>query len=147
MSRAGLNDRTFLSRGLAHNQYMLFKMILDGAKDEERPIARGFLKHVVAGFAGGLAFGGIVLAGLLLTFSKMDLHVPVIFLAAAMLQFGPIGGLVGVGIHLSRITDRSAPDSPDSDEDDDGPRGGTKAPATEPRRPGRVRSFPLPVRA
>lgn len=125
---------------------MLFKMILDGAKEEERPIARGFLKHVVAGFAGGLAFGGVVLAGLLLAFSKMDLHVPAIFLAAAMLQFGPIGGLIGVGIHLSRITDRSAPDAADKDEDDDAPRGGTKAPVTRPR-PVKVRSSLLPARA
>ncbi len=28
---------------------MLFKMILEGAKESERPIARGFLKHIVMG--------------------------------------------------------------------------------------------------
>lgn len=125
---------------------MLFKMILDGAKEEERPIAQGFLRHVVVGFAGGLTLGGVVLAGLLLAFSRLELHVPVVFLAAAMLQFGPIGGLIGVGIHLSRITDRSEPDTPAEDDDDDGPRGGTRVPASGPR-PRRVRSSLLPAHA
>ena len=125
---------------------MLFKMILDGAKEDERPIARGFLKHLVAGIAAGLAFGGLVLAGLFLIFAKLDLHVPVIFMAAAMLQFGPIGGLIGAGIHLSRIADRSG--AADKDEHDDEPRGGTKAPVTTPqRRPGAAKAFPLPSRA
>ncbi len=107
---------------------MLFKMILDGAKESERPIARGFLKHILMGIGGGLAFGSVVLVGLFVIFAHLDLHVPVIFLAAAMLQFGPIGGLVGAGIHLSRIAERAPP--ADDDEPDEGPGGGTKAAVT-----------------
>lgn len=108
---------------------MLFKMILDGAKESERPIARGFLKHIVMGIGAGFAFGSFVLVGLFVVFANLDLHVPVIFLAAAMLQFGPIGGLVGAGIHLSRIAERAAP--PDDDEDEEGPGGGTRAAVTK----------------
>jgi hypothetical protein len=105
---------------------MLFKMILDGAKDEERAIARGFLKHIVAGIAAGLAFGGLVLVCLFIVFAKLELQVPLIFLVAALLQFGPIGGLIGAAIHLSRISERTSPAS--DDEEDDGPGGGTKSP-------------------
>jgi hypothetical protein len=105
---------------------MLFKMILEGAKDEERAIARGFLKHIVAGIAAGLAFGGLVLVCLFIIFAKLELQVPPIFLVAALLQFGPIGGLIGAAIHLSRISERASPTS--DDEEDDGPGGGTKSP-------------------
>ena len=38
---------------------MLFKMILDNSGDEERPIVRGFLKHLIAGFAAGLMVGAV----------------------------------------------------------------------------------------
>ncbi len=122
---------------------MLFKMILDSAQDDERTIARGFLKHLVAGVGAGLALGGTVLIGLFVVFSKLDLHVPVIYLEAAMLQFAPIGGLIGIGIHLSRITDRS---ETDKDDEDEGPGGGTKAPLTPPVRAARrpIRSSHLP---
>lgn len=105
---------------------MLFKMILDGASEEERPIARGFLRHIVAGFAIGLLFGGVLFGIMFLMLGKLELHVPVLFIAAVVVQFGPIGGLIGAGIHVTRITDRGK----DEDEDDDEqPRGGTKEPA------------------
>ncbi len=117
---------------------MLFKMILDGAKESERPIARGFLKHIVMGIGAGFAFGSFVLVGLFVVFANLDLHVPVIFLAAAMLQFGPIGGLVGAGIHLSRIAERAAPE--EEDKEDEGPGGGTKAAVTH--APGRAKRPP-----
>jgi hypothetical protein len=100
---------------------MVFKMILEGARENERSIARGFLKHIVLGFAVGLAFGSVVLIGLFILFSNLDLNVPLIFLGAALLQFGPIGGLVGAGVHLSRIADHTAPEDNGDDEDDDGP--------------------------
>ena len=93
---------------------MLFKMILDAARDDERAIARGFLRHIVVGIGAGFALGSVVLVALFLIFAKLDLHVPVIFMAAAIVQFGPIGGLIGAGIHLSRITDRSAPEEKNS---------------------------------
>jgi len=103
----------------------MFKMILDGAKDHERSIARGFLKHIVVGFGVGLAVGSLVLIGLFIIFAEFDLHVPLVFVGAALLQFGPIGGLIGAGVHLSRIAERAAP--ADEDEDDEGPGRGTEA--------------------
>jgi hypothetical protein len=125
---------------------MLFKMILDAAKDDERAIARGFLKHIVVGIGAGFALGSVVLVALFLVFAKLDLHVPVIFMAAAIVQFGPIGGLIGAGIHLSRITDRSAPED---EGDDDEPGGGTKAAVTPapraPKRPLRASPAPSPA--
>ena len=111
---------------------MLFKMILDSSGDEERPIVRGFLKHLIAGFAGGLMVGAVGLFLVLVALGNIKLDIPVIFLAAMMLQFGPIGGLVGVGIYLSRITDRPRDDD---DENDEGPGGGTKVRVEMPARP------------
>ena len=108
---------------------MLFKMILDNSGDEERPIVRGFLKHLIAGFAGGLLIGAVGLFLVLVTLGNLKLDIPVVFIAAMMLQFGPIGGLVGVGIYLSRTTDRSR------DDDDEGPGGGTKVRVEAPARP------------
>lgn len=131
---------------------MLFRMILDGAKAEERPIARGFLRHIVAGFAAGLALGGLLVAAIFLVFSHLNLDTPLIFIAAMLLQFGPIGGLIGAGFYLSRITERTRPDEmPDKEDDDDRPGGGTKAPVTQ--RPAKAsarrppRSSPLPAPA
>lgn len=125
---------------------MLFKMILDAARDDERAIARGFLRHIVVGIGAGFALGSVVLVALFLIFAKLDLHVPVIFMAAAIVQFGPIGGLIGAGIHLSRITDRSAPEDKG---DDDEPGGGTKAAVTPapraPRRPLKASPAPSPA--
>lgn len=105
---------------------MLFKMILDGASEEERPIARGFLKHIVAGFAIGLACGGILFSLMFLMLGKLELHVPLLFIAAVLLQFGPIGGLIGAGIHVTRIADREK----DDDDEDDEPGRGNRAPVT-----------------
>ena len=68
----------------------------------------------------------------LVTLGNLKLDIPVVFIAAMMLQFGPIGGLVGVGIYLSRITDRSRDDD---DENDEGPGGGTKVRVEAPARP------------
>ena len=90
---------------------MLFKMILDGASDDERHIAQGFLRHIIAGCA------------LFLTLGKLDMNIPILFILAMLLQFGPIGGLIGAGVHVTRIADRG-----DKETDDDEPRGGTKAP-------------------
>lgn len=133
---------------------MLFKMILDGAKAEERSIARGFLKHIVAGFASGLALGSLLVAGIFLMFGHLELNVPFVFVAAMLLHFGPIGGLIGAGFYLSRIADRSrdaeSASGRDDHDDDDRPGGGTKAPVTQakakpsPRPP---RSSPLPAPA
>ena len=99
---------------------MLFKMILDGSGEDERPIVRGFLKYLIAGFSVGLLVGAVGLFMVIAAFGNLKLDMPLLFIAAMMLQFGPIGGLVGVGIYLSRITERSR-----TDDEDDG-RGGPK---------------------
>ena len=106
---------------------MLFKMILDSAGEDERHIARGFLRHIVAGFTIGLIFGGAMFGALFLTLGNLDMNIPILFILAMLLQFGPIGGLIGAGIHVTRITDRG--EKPDEDEDE--PRGGTRAPVTK----------------
>lgn len=104
---------------------MLFKMILDGASDDERHIAQGFLRHIVAGFAIGLIFGGTMFGALFLTLGNLDMNIPILFILAMLLQFGPIGGLIGAGVHVTRIADRGEKTA----DDENGPRGGTKAPA------------------
>ena len=112
---------------------MLFKMILDGSGEEERPIVRGLLKHLIIGFGCGLLVGAVGLFLVLQALGNMRLDMPIIFVAAMMLQFGPIGGLIGVGIYLSRITERSCED--DDDENDEGPGGGRKVRVEAPARP------------
>jgi hypothetical protein len=108
------------------NKKMLFKMILDGASDDERHIAQGFLRHIIAGFAIGLIFGGSMFGALFLTMGNLDMNIPILFILAMLLQFGPIGGLIGAGVHVTRIADRGEKVA----DDEDGPHGGTKAPAT-----------------
>lgn len=103
---------------------MLFKMMLEASGTEEKPIVRGFLRHLVLGFAIGVGTGAILLAFLLLTLHDMDIGMPAIWAFAMMLQCGPVGGLIGVGIYISRITDR------DEDGDDDRGPGGN-APVEE----------------
>ena len=92
---------------------MIFKMMMDASGEDEKPVVRGFLKHLVLGFAGGVAVGSILLGGMLLSLQDMDLDMPLLWIFAMMLQCGPVGGLIGVGIYLSRVTQR------DFDEDDD----------------------------
>ncbi|MEH6411917.1 MAG: hypothetical protein V7741_15425 [Hyphomonas sp.] len=119
---------------------MLFKMILDGSGEEERPIVRGLLKHLIIGFGCGLLVGAVGLFLVLQALGNMRLDMPIIFVAAMMLQFGPVGGLVGVGIYLSRITDRSRGDEDDNDE---GPGGGRKVHVEAPAAP---RAAPVTLR-
>ena len=106
---------------------MLFKMIIDGASEDERHIARGFLRHIVAGFTIGLIFGGAMFGALFLTLGNLDMNIPILFILAMLLQFGPIGGLIGAGVHVTRIADRGEKPG----EDEEGPRGGTRAPVTQ----------------
>ena len=119
---------------------MLFKMSLDGSGEEERPIVRGLLKHLIIGFGCGLLVGAVGLFLVLQALGNMRLDMPIIFVAAMMLQFGPVGGLVGVGIYLSRITDRSRGDEDDNDE---GPGGGRKVHVEAPAAP---RAAPVTLR-
>lgn len=105
---------------------MIFKMMLEASSEEEKPIVRGFLKHLILGFASGVAVGAILLTGMLLMLQNMDLDMPLIWAFAMMLQCGPVGGLIGVGIYLSKVTQR---DSDDDDDDKPGPGGNASEPA------------------
>lgn len=40
---------------------MIFKMMMDASGEDEKPVVRGYLKHLVLGFAGGVAVGSILL--------------------------------------------------------------------------------------
>ena len=33
---------------------MIFKMMMDASSEDEKPVVRGFLKHLILGFAGGV---------------------------------------------------------------------------------------------
>ncbi len=113
---------------------MLFKMIMDAASDEERPIARSFLKHMLGGFAIGTAVGAVLLFGLILSLGNLDIEIPLLFLLAMILQLGTAGGFLGTVIFMSRITNRDK-DEDDNDDDDDEPGGGTPAPVTQAVKP------------
>jgi len=120
---------------------MLFKMILDNASDDERHIAQGFLRHIVAGFTIGLIFGGAMFGALFLTLGNLDMNIPILFILAMLLQFGPIGGLIGAGVHVTRIADRGEK----ACDDDDEPRGGTRAPVAKVAAPRQKASTASPV--
>ena len=104
---------------------MLFKMMMDASSHEEKPVVRGFLKHLIFGFSVGVAVGTIMLMCLLLSLKNMDLGMPWIWALAMILQCGPIGGLIGIGVYVSRITTRD-----EDDEDDQGGPGGNAAEET-----------------
>ena len=99
---------------------MIFKMMMEASGDDEKPVVRGFLKHLILGFAGGVAVGSVMLAIMLLSLQKMDLDMPLLWIFAMMLQCGPVGGLIGVGIYMSKVTQR---DSHKDDDDESGPGG------------------------
>ncbi len=78
---------------------------------------------------------------LFLTLGNLDMNIPILFILAMLLQFGPIGGLIGAGVHVTRIADRGEKAS----EDDDEPRGGTRAPVTKVAAPRQKASTASPV--
>ena len=81
---------------------MIFKMMMDASSEDEKPVVRGFLKHLILGFAGGVAVGSVLLGGMLLSLQNMDLDMPLLWIFAMMLQCGPVGGLIGVGVWATR---------------------------------------------
>ncbi|MEQ3649389.1 hypothetical protein [Hyphomonas sp.] len=99
---------------------MIFKMMMEASSEDEKPVVRGFLKHLILGFAGGVAVGSVLLGGMLLSLQNMDLDMPLLWILAMMLQCGPVGGLIGVGVYLSKVTTR---DSDKDDDDQPGPGG------------------------
>lgn len=100
---------------------MLFKMMMDHSADHERPIVRGLLKHILVGFGVGLLVGTVLFVLLLQSLGNLDLGMNLIWIGAMLLQCGPVGGLIGAGVFLSRITERDQPEDRD---------GGNAAPET-----------------
>lgn len=86
---------------------MIIKMMLDAAVPEEKPLVRSFVKHLIGGFGSGVAVGAFGLALVLFLIGHKEMGIPPLFYLAMMLQMGAMGGLVGAGIFMSRITDRS----------------------------------------
>jgi len=86
---------------------MIFKMLLDSAIPEERPMVRSFVKHLLGGFGTGVAIGAFGLTLVLFLIGHKEMGIPPLFYLAMMLQMGAMGGLVGAGIFMSRVTDRS----------------------------------------
>ena len=85
---------------------MIFKMLLEGSGDHERPIVRGLLRHVVAGFAIGVVLGACGFGAILISMGDQSIQIPALFALAMMLQAGALGGFVSAGVFMSRIIDR-----------------------------------------
>jgi len=86
---------------------MIFKMLLDGAGLEERPLVRSFLRHLLAGAGIGLLLGACGYFAILISMDEQSIEIPLLFGLAMLLQAAAVGGLVGGGIFMSRITDRT----------------------------------------
>lgn len=99
---------------------MIIKMMLDAAVPEEKPLVRSFVKHLLGGFGTGVAVGAFGLALVLFLIGHKEMGIPPLFYLAMMLQMGAMGGLVGAGVFMSRITDRSG-DNEDKPLEDDQP--------------------------
>lgn len=118
---------------------MIFKMMMEASSEDEKPVVRGFLKHLILGFAGGVAVGSILLGGMLLSLQNMDLDMPLLWIFAMMLQCGPVGGLIGVGVYLSKVTTRDS----DKDDDDEAGPGGNAPEEAKPEQIMRPKARPV----
>ncbi len=119
---------------------MLFKMLLETKCPEERAMVRGFIRHGVAGFAVGFCVGAVMYVMILMAMAGSSIEIPILFAIAMLVQAGALGAFVGLGIYMSRVTDRDSDD--DDDSDDDGDSGGTRAPVTRPERQGARPALP-----
>lgn len=90
---------------------MVFRMIMNSASDEERPLVRGFLRYLLAGFGIGVFFGLVGYGLIMLMLAGQSIDIPILFIIAMLIQAGALGGLVGVGLYMSTVTDRSAESS------------------------------------
>ncbi|MEL6324458.1 MAG: hypothetical protein AAFQ84_09555 [Pseudomonadota bacterium] len=87
---------------------MLIKMMLDHAHEGERPIVRGLLRHIIVGFGSGFGLGAAGYALILFAMRNNSIEIPFLFVVAACLQLAAIGGLIGAGVFMSRITQRDS---------------------------------------
>ncbi len=86
---------------------MIFRMLLDGAGLEERPLVRRFLRHLLGGAGIGLLLGACGYFAILISMDSQSIEIPLLFGLAMLLQAAAVGGLVGSGVFMSRITDRT----------------------------------------
>lgn len=98
---------------------MLIKMVVDHAGLEERPLVRRFLRHLLAGSAIGLLLGACGYAAILLSMGDQSIQIPLLFGLAMLLQAAAVGGLVGAGVFMSRITERAPADEINDETDGD----------------------------
>ncbi|MEO0983847.1 MAG: hypothetical protein AAFX03_14480 [Pseudomonadota bacterium] len=75
---------------------------------DERALKRGFWRHLLAGYAVGVAIAAIGVAIILFSLRGQDMNISWIYILAAFVNLGTIGGFVGVMVFVTRETDRSA---------------------------------------
>ena len=97
---------------------MLFSMMMKQKSPEQREIVRGFVRHLLLGFGGGFGVGAVLYALILMMMSGNSIEIPILFAVAMLCQAGALGGLVGMGVYMSKVTERE-PD-PETDNDDEG---------------------------
>lgn len=97
---------------------MLISMMLKQNSPEQREIVRGFVKHALIGFACGFTFGAVLYALILMAMSGTSIQIPALFALAMLLQAGALGGLVGMGVYMSRISERDDGADPGISEED-----------------------------
>lgn len=97
---------------------MLFRMLLETKCPQERAMVRGFIRHGIAGFAGGFTLGSLLYVLILMAMAGASIEIPILFAFAMLFQAGALGAFVGLGIYMSRVAER------DNDEDDDDDQGG-----------------------
>ena len=115
---------------------MIFSMMLNNKSEHERAMIRRFIRHVLVGFAAGFILGAVGYVLILLALAGTAIEIPILFAFAMLYQMGALGGLVGLGVYMSRIAERG--NSGGGDED-----GGSKA-ASEEASP--VPPHPAPAR-
>lgn len=103
---------------------MLFSMMLKQKSPEQREIVRGFVRHLLVGFGAGFSFGAVLYGLILMMMSGTSIEIPMLFALAMLMQAGALGGLVGMGIYMSRVAERE----PDADTDGENDGGGTPEP-------------------
>lgn len=92
----------------------------------DRRLRRRFFRHLVGGFAVGLFLGAVGYLVMLWLLASDPGRIPLAYGLLAMYQAGMVGGLVGAGLFMRRI-------SKSDDDDPSGPSGGHPAPMVEDR--------------
>jgi len=94
---------------------MIFSMMLNNKSEHERAMIRRFIRHVLVGFAAGFILGAVGYILILLALAGTAIEIPILFAFAMLYQMGALGGLVGLGVYMSRIAERGKADHGDPD--------------------------------